>query len=387
MRQYRTIKEKNPGALLLFRMGDFYETFGDDAVTAANVLGITLTKRANGQAKEVPLAGFPHHALDTYLPRLVHAGFRVAICEQLEDPKKTKKIVKRGVVEVVTPGVSFRDQLLEPKRAKYLASVCWAEDGIAGLAFVEASTGEFHVTETDSTELDGLIRTIAPAELLIDKKQRARLANLDVRGTVVTPVDEWVFGYDFAYETLLRHFGTHSLKGFGVEDFGPGVIAAGATLHYLSETQRGALPQLRTLRRFDSSAFMVLDPQTQRNLELTSSIQEGRKEGSLLEILDETLTPMGGRLLRNWLTRPLRNVDGINYRLDAVEELCKTRRRFGACRHKDMFGPRRAARHHQCKTFAPSNTGHQGSLTRIQRGNACSRRNGVKTLPRSCGSG
>lgn len=332
MRQYRKIKEKNPGAILLFRMGDFYETFDEDAVTASNVLGITLTKRANGQAREVPLAGFPHHALDTYLPRLVHAGYRVAICEQLEDPKHAKKIVKRGVVEVVTPGVSFRDQLLEPKQAKYLACVAWGEEDTAGLAFVEASTGEFHVTEIPAAELDGLLRTIAPAEVLGDKRQRRRLEALDTRGTVITFVEEWAFGYDFAYETLVRHFGTHSLKGFGVESFTPGVIAAGVTLHYLSETQRGALPQLHTLRRFDSNAFMVLDPQTQRNLELTASIQEGKRDGSLLGILDETLTPMGGRLLRTWLIRPLRSVENISDRLDAVEELRDSRRTRNALR-------------------------------------------------------
>lgn len=332
MRQYRKIKEKNPGSILLFRMGDFYETFEEDAITAANVLGITLTKRANGQAMDVPLAGFPHHALDTYLPRLVHAGYRVAICEQLEDPKRAKKIVKRGVVEVVTPGVSFRDQLLEPKHAKYLACVCWGADGSSGLAFADASTGEFNVAEVAEQELAGLIRTIDPAELLVDKRHRNRVDELDLRKTVVTFVDEWAFGREFAYETLLRHFGTHSLKGFGVEQLAQGVIAAGVALHYLSETQRGALPQLHTLRRFDTDAFMVLDPQTQKNLELTASIQEGKRDGSLLAIIDETLTPMGGRLVRTWLIRPLRDVSQINLRLDAVEELGNARRTRDALR-------------------------------------------------------
>ena len=225
MRQYRQIKEKNPGAILLFRMGDFYETFEDDARTASDVLGITLTRRANGKARDIALAGFPHHALDTYLPRLIQAGHRVAICEQLEDPKKTKKIVKRGVVEIVTPGVSFRDQLLEPSRSNYLACIS-LQDDIAGVAFVDASTGEFSVGEVKVRELAGVLGTIGPAEVVVSKADREALGRLTVSALVTTTVEEWAFSYDFAYETMLQRFGTHSLKGYGIDHFKAGVVAA-----------------------------------------------------------------------------------------------------------------------------------------------------------------
>ena len=318
MRQYRKIKEQNPHALLLFRMGDFYETFEDDALVASRVLGITLTKRANGQARDVPLAGFPHHALDTYLPRLIQSGHRVAICEQLEDPKKTKKIVKRGVVEVVTPGVSLRDQLLEPNVANYLVSLAWHDD-LIGFAYVDASTGEFTVGEVTPAEINGVIGGIGAAEFLVSPKAKNLLHGVDTREATVSTVDDWAFGYDFGYESLLRHFETHSLKGFGIDEFKAGIIAAGAALHYLQETQKAALPHISTIRRYDPSSFMVLDRQTLRNLEVVGTIQSGAREGSLIGILDQTLTPMGGRLLRAWLTRPLRRRDDILARLDAVE--------------------------------------------------------------------
>jgi DNA mismatch repair protein MutS len=318
MRQYRSIKEQNPNAILLFRMGDFYETFEDDALTASKVLGITLTKRSNGQARDVPLAGFPHHALDTYLPRLIQAGHRVAICEQLEDPKKAAKIVKRGVVEVVTPGVSFRDQLLEPSRANYLACIAWDEH-VVGIAFVDASTGEFSVGELLPNEINGVLGTLAAAELVVSSSSKNLVHGLDLQGTVISTVDDWVFGFDFAYETLLRHFGTHSLKGYGIDHFTAGIVAAGAALHYLGDTQKGALPHLKTLRRYDTADHMVLDHQTLRNLELVGTMQSGAREGSLIGILDETVTPMGARLLRNWLIRPLRKLEEIELRLEAVD--------------------------------------------------------------------
>ncbi len=329
MRQYYKIKARYPNAILLFRMGDFYETFDEDAHIVSRVLGITLTKRANGQAADVPLAGFPHHALDNYLPKLVRAGYRVAICEQLEDPKYARKVVKRDVVEVVTPGVSFHEQLLDPKRANYLAAVVWgterSERDRIGLAFLDASTGEFSVTEAPAHRLEELLQTIQPAEVLVDKRQRERLQ--DVRGLsfVVTPQEDWVFSFDYAYEVLLRHFKTHSLKGFGVEELRLGLRAAGAALHYLGETQKGRLPHVRRLTRYATDEYMVLDPQTKRNLELVASLQEGTREGSLVQILDETLTPMGGRLLRRWLLRPLKNVRQIEKRLEAVEALVRDR--------------------------------------------------------------
>ena len=326
MRQYWKIKERHPGAILLFRMGDFYETFADDAELVSRILGITLTKRANGKASEVPLAGFPHHALDTHLPKLVQAGHRVAVCEQLEDPKYAKKIVKRGVVEVVTPGVSFHDQMLDPKRSNYLAAVHWGAGqarGLAGLAFADVTTGEFSVAEVEVEALPELLATIQPAELLFDKRLRERVEGLGATGYVATPQEDWMFGFDFAYETLLRHFQTHSLKGFGVDGLQTGLVAAGAVLYYLGETQKGRLSHIRRLSRYSSRDYIALDPQTKRNLELVVSMQHGHAEGTLVQILDDTLTPMGGRLLRKWVVRPLRKVSAIERRLDAVDALVR----------------------------------------------------------------
>ena len=330
MRQYWKIKDRHPGALLLFRMGDFYETFEDDAVTVADVLGITLTKRGNGAAEEIPLAGFPHHALDQHLPKLVQAGHRVAVCEQLEDPKYARKIVKRGVVEVVTPGVAFRDPLLDARRSTYLAAVAWGEGkhkDTVGVAFADASTGEFYVTEAAQDRLGSLLQTIAPAEVLVDKRlvDRLRQSVAAVQGGAlpfaVTKQEDWVFGLDFATETLLRHFQTHSLKGFGVDGLAAGVVAAGAALYYLGETQKGRIPHVRRLQRYRADSYIALDPATKRNLELVGSMQDGRKDGSLVGVMDATQTPMGGRMLRQWLVRPLRDVGRITSRLDAVGAL------------------------------------------------------------------
>ncbi|MEM1043339.1 MAG: DNA mismatch repair protein MutS [Bacteroidota bacterium] len=324
MRQYWTIKDRHPGALLLFRMGDFYETFEEDARIVSDVLGITLTKRSNGAADDVPLAGFPHHALDQHLPKLVQAGYRVAVCEQLEDPKHARKIVKRDVVEVVTPGVSFRDVLLAPKQSHYLAAAVWGterkDQGLVGFAFVDATTGEFFVTETPAARFDELLLTVAPAELLVDKRQKDEAKAIRGAHFALTPQEDWVFGYDFAYETLLRHFQTHSLKGYGVEDLRLGLVAAGAALYYLGETQKGRVPHVRRIQRYQADDYIALDPQTKRNLELVSSMQGGR-DGSLIQILDRTQTPMGGRMLRAWLVRPLRSVSKIQQRLDAVDAL------------------------------------------------------------------
>ncbi|HLT48512.1 MAG TPA: DNA mismatch repair protein MutS, partial [Rubricoccaceae bacterium] len=322
MRQYWKIKDRHPGAILLFRMGDFYETFEQDAVVVADVLGITLTRRGNGAAEETPLAGFPHHALDQYLPRLVQAGYRVAVCEQLEDPKHARTVVKRGVVEVVTPGVAFRDQLLAPKHAHYLAAAAFGTDratrGRVGFAFLDASTGEFQVTEVPAERFAYLLQTVGPAEVLVEKGQKP---SLPLGPFAVTEQEDWVFGYDFAYETLLRHFQTHSLKGFGVEEMPLGLAAAGAALYYLGETQKGRVPHVRRIQRYSAEDYLSLDPATKRNLELVATMQDGRRDGSLIGILDQTLTPMGGRMLRAWLVRPLRDVDKIRQRLDAVDAL------------------------------------------------------------------
>ena len=329
MRQYYKIKAQHPGAVLLFRMGDFYEAFDEDASTLSRVLGITLTTRGNGKADDVPMAGFPHHALESHIPKLIQAGLRVAICEQTEDPStSTGKIVERGVVEVVTPGVSFHDQTLSPKRANYLAAVHYGsgrDKDWTGFAYVDATTGEFSVAEVPAAKLEDLVQTVGPAEMLVDKRRKERLGELRQTGFTVTPQEDWVFGYDFAYETLLRHFETHSLKGFGVDEMDLGLVAAGAALHYLSETQKARLPHVRRLTRHAEGDYIALDPQTKRNLELVSSLQGGA-EGSLVEILDETQTPMGGRRLRSWLVRPLRSVAQIERRLEAVDALFSSRR-------------------------------------------------------------
>ncbi len=335
MRQYWKIKDRHPGAILLFRMGDFYETFEDDAVTVADVLGITLTKRGNGAAEEIPLAGFPHGALDQHLPKLVQAGHRVAVCEQLEDPKTARKIVKRGVVEVVTPGVAFRDPLLDAKHSTYLAAVAWGEGrdrDTVGVAFADASTGEFYLTESPVARLGSLLQTIAPAEVVVDKRHtdRLRQAMRAVQGGeppfAVTKQEDWVFGLDFATETLLRHFQTHSLKGFGVDGMTVGVTAAGAALYYLGETQKGRIPHVRRLQRYRAKDHIALDPATKRNLELVAARHDGKKDGSLVGVMDATLTPMGGRLVRQWLVRPLCDVDRIVQRLDAVDALFQNAR-------------------------------------------------------------
>jgi len=327
MRQYYKIKERHPKAILLFRMGDFYETFDEDAKTVSRLLGITLTERNNGEADDVPMAGFPHHAVDSHLPKLIRAGLRVAICEQTEDADNSSgKVVDRDVVEVVTPGVSFHDQLLSPKQSNFLAAVHFGtgrdKDRI-GFSFIDATTGEFSVTEAGIEELPDLIQTVAPSEVILDKRRTDRLqARLREVPFTVTEQEDWVFKYDFAYQTLLEHFDTHSLKGFGVDDMGLGVVAAGAALYYLGETQKGTLPHVQKIKRYSKEEHIALDPATKRNLELVQSIQsrqQSGKDGTLVNILDDTETPMGGRRLRAWLVRPLRKVERIQHRLDAVE--------------------------------------------------------------------
>jgi len=331
MRQYYAIKERHPKALLLFRMGDFYETFDDDAKTVSRILGITLTERNNGEADDVPMAGFPHHALDSHLPKLIRSGLRVAICEQVEDPDNSSgKVVDRDVVEVVTPGVSFHDQLLNPKQSNFLAALHFGtgrDSDRIGFAFIDATTGEFSVTEAGVDQIQDLIQTVAPSEVILDKRRTDRLQQrLREIPFTVTEREDWVFKYDFAYQTLLEHFETHSLKGFGVDDMDLGVVAAGAALHYLGETQKGTLPHVRKIKRYSKEEHIALDPETKRNLELVQSIQDEGHEGTLIQILDETETPMGGRRLRAWLVRPLRDVERIQRRLDAVESFVDDRR-------------------------------------------------------------
>ena len=330
MRQYYKIKERHPKAILLFRMGDFYESFDDDAETVSRLLGITLTERNNGDADDVPMAGFPHHALDSHLPKLIRSGLRVAICEQTEDADNSSgKVVDRDVVEVVTPGVSFHDQLLNPKQSNFLAALHFGagrdKDRI-GFSFIDATTGEFSVTEAGIDQIQDLIQTVAPSEVIVDKRRTDRLQqHLREIPFTVTEQEDWVFKYDFAYQTLLEHFETHSLKGFGVDEMDLGVVAAGAALYYLGETQKGTVPHVRTIKRYSKEEHIALDPETKRNLELVQSIQDDGHEGTLVDILDDTETPMGGRRLRGWLVRPLREVNRIQNRLNAVEAFVEDR--------------------------------------------------------------
>ena len=329
MQQYARVKAKYPDTILLFRMGDFFETFEEDAKTTAAVLGITLTKRGNGAAGEIPLAGFPHHALDSYLPKLLKAGYRVAVCEQLEDPKFAKGIVKRDVIEVVTPGVAFSDKVLEQKQNNYLAAIALpsaiaSAQEIVGLAFIDVSTAEFNVSEFPLRQLPEQISALAPSEILVERRDLATLQQL-LKGThkgIFTKVDDWVFNHDYAYELLVTHFKTQSLKGYGVEDMKQGVIASGAIMNYLQETQKANLLHIRKLTRHDVGEHIVLDPSTKRNLEITSSIT-GTNEGTLFSVLDKTSTPMGGRLLKRWISLPLNALEPIQRRLAAVDELSR----------------------------------------------------------------
>ena len=318
MKQYNAIKAKYPGALLLFRVGDFYETFGTDAIAASKVLDIVLTKRGNGSASEIELAGFPHHALDTYLPKLVRAGNRVAICDQLEDPRFVKGIVKRGVTELVTPGVSFNDNVLEKRQNNFLASVYFSKNSW-GVSFLDISTGEFYVAQGNESYILKLIQSFGPAEIIYCKANRTKLETLMGEGYATFTLDDWVYAFDFAKSKLLEHFKTITLKGFGIENFNEAIIAAGAVLHYLEATEHKATHHIATLSRIDQDKHVWQDKFTIRNLEIVSSSQEGGV--SLLEILDNTITPMGSRQLHKWMILPLKEKESIDERLAIVEML------------------------------------------------------------------
>lgn len=327
MKQYSLMKAKYPDTVLLFRLGDFYETFEEDARIASRVLGITLTKRGNGAAGDVPLAGFPHHALDSYMPKLLRAGYRVAICEQLEDPKLARGLVKRDVIEVVTPGVSFSDGVLEQKRNNYLAAVSLPSpiahgDDTVGVAFIDVTTAEFHASEFPLRQLGEQISALAPSEILVQKRDRDSIREL--LGTryagMFTALDDWIFNVDYAYEVLTEHFKTQTLKGFGIEQMRAGIVAAGAVMNYLQETQKTNLLHLRKIAPFDIGDHINLDEATKRNLEITRPLGE-REEGTLFWVLDRTRTPMGARLLKQWIDRPLRRLRPIEDRLEAVADL------------------------------------------------------------------
>ncbi|MBQ4443018.1 MAG: DNA mismatch repair protein MutS [Bacteroidales bacterium] len=317
MRQYNQFKAKHPDAILLFRVGDFYETYGEDAIKSSKILGITLTRHGKG-ASQTELAGFPHHALDTYLPRLVRAGYRVAICEQLEDPKLTKTLVKRGIIELVTPGVSINDKVLEQRENNFLAAI-HLTDKQSGIAFLDISTGEFYIAEGNYEYLDKLFQNFKPMELVIQKgKTQAFKQNFGEK-MLLTQLDDWVFKTDYTRELLTKHFHTKSLKGFGVEDLPLGIIAAGAALHYIYETQNHKIQHITKISRIQEDLYVWLDKFTIRNLELIHSSNENAV--TLLDVLDETQTPMGSRMLRKWILMPLKEKSLIDKRLSVVEYL------------------------------------------------------------------
>lgn len=316
MQQYNTIKAKYPGALLLFRVGDFYETFGEDAIKAAGILGIVLTKRGNGSESETALAGFPHHSLETYLPKLVRAGQRVAICDQLEDPKQTKTIVKRGVTELVTPGVSYNDNIVQQKANNYLASLV-SEKNVYGISFLDISTGEFLVAQGNASYIDKLLQGFKPTEVIMPKKQyKDFLENFGNQYYTYT-LDEWPYTGDYAVESLLKHFEVKSLKGFGVDRMATGVIAAGVALHYLNETEHRNLQHISHIARIEEDRYMWLDRFTIRNLELIGSANDNAI--TLSDVLDQTASPMGARLLKRWIVMPLKDRKSIQERLDVVD--------------------------------------------------------------------
>ncbi|WP_188811379.1 DNA mismatch repair protein MutS [Hymenobacter cavernae] len=318
MKQYYALKQQHPGALILFRVGDFYETFGEDAVTTSRILDIVLTKRGAGTPAETQLAGFPHHSLDTHLPKLVRAGQRVAICDQLEDPKLAKGLVKRGITELVTPGVSFNDNVLERKSNNYLCAIHFGKQE-AGISFLDISTGEFLVAQGDRAYLGKLLQNFAPAEVLFCKKSRAEFEQHYGPDFCHYALDEWVFGFDYAHDTLTRHFKTTSLKGFGIDGLREGITAAGCILHYLAETKHTDVGHIAGIGRLEEDKYVWLDRFTVRNLELVLPQHVGGVP--LIDILDQTVTPMGARLLRKWVVLPLKEPAQIQRRLDTVDAL------------------------------------------------------------------
>ena len=316
MQQYNQIKAKYPDACLLFRVGDFYETFGEDAVRTAKVLGITLTKRGAGSSSETELAGFPHHSLNVYLPKLVKAGLRVAICDQLEDPKMTKTIVKRGVTELVTPGVAINDEVLQSKSNNFLAALHFGKKQI-GIAFLDVSTGEFLTSQGNEEYIDKLLQNFKPSEVLVQKGNKNHFLHHFGSDFNLFYLEDWVFKEDYANDSLTNHFKTNSLKGFGIDELHEGIISCGAILFYLSETQHNKIQHITNIHRIAEDAYVWMDRFTIRNLELYGSANENAT--TLLDVIDKTLSPMGGRLLKRWLALPLKDIDAVNKRLDVVD--------------------------------------------------------------------
>ncbi len=318
MKQYNEIKSKYPDACLLFRVGDFYETFGEDAIRASKILGIVLTKRGAGSETETALAGFPHHSLNTYLPKLVKAGLRVAICDQLEDPKMTKTIVKRGVTELVTPGVAMNDEVLHSKSNNFLASVYFSKKQL-GVAFLDVSTGEFLTSQGNQEYIDKLLQNFQPSEILIQKNNKSDFKSAFGEDFNVFYLEDWVYKEDYAVETLTNHFKTNSLKGFGIEELPDGIIASGAILYYLSETQHNKVQHITNIHRIAEDAYVWMDRFTIRNLELYHSTSQNAV--TLLDVIDKTISPMGSRLLKRWLALPLKDINKIRSRHEVVSYL------------------------------------------------------------------
>ena len=315
MKQYNAIKVKYPDALLLFRVGDFYETFGQDAIKTAKILGIILTKRGAGSSSETELAGFPHHSLNTYLPKLVKAGLRVAICDQLEDPKLTKTIVKRGVTELITPGLAIIDEVLSPKTNNFLAAISLGKQ--IGISFLDVSTGEFLISEGTVDEVDKLLQNFNPSEILVSKQKKQDFSSKFSYPYQLFYLEDWVFQHDFAKESICSHFKTKNLKGFGIENLNDGVIAAGAIMHYLSETQHQKINHISSIKRIPKEDYVWMDRFTTRNLELFNS--NNLNAVTLIDVIDKTISPMGGRLLKRWLALPLKDLKEINSRQEVVE--------------------------------------------------------------------
>ncbi len=316
MRQYYAMKQRHPDAVLLFRVGDFYETYGDDAVRSSSILGITLTKRSNGAAADVEMAGFPHHAIDVYLPKLVRAGLRVAICEQLEDPKLAKGLVKRDITELVTPGVSYNDKVLENKENNFLCGL-HLDKNIHGISFLDVSTGEFYLAQGDTNYIDKLLQSFKPSEIVLQKRKLTEFHEKFSEKYYVNTFDDWVFTKDFANELLLKQFGTNSLKGFGVENQEMGIIAAGAALHYLYDTQHDKTQHICKITRIEEDKYVWIDKFSSRNLELIYSPNENAK--TLVDVIDRTLSPMGSRQLKRWIMMPLKEIHFIEDRLCVVD--------------------------------------------------------------------
>ncbi|MCK5455457.1 MAG: DNA mismatch repair protein MutS [Calditrichia bacterium] len=320
MEQYLAIKAKHHDKILLYRMGDFYETFNDDAKKISKILGIALTKRSHGKSADVPLAGFPYHALDTYLPKLIQSGNKVAICEQVEDPKLAKTVVKREVIEVVTPGTTFSDKILDQKSNNFLASV-YINENTAGISYCDISTGEYYLSEITLERMLDYFQQISPKEIIVSQLDSDHLTKLFETkiDAVITRLDDWIFQHAYGYECLITHFHTPNLKGFGIEDLSSGIVAAGAILHYIKENYLNQLSHISKISFLQLNDYMMLDNSTRRNLEITQSILGASQEGTLISILDKTISPMGGRLLKRWIMHPLIRLDQIQLRLDKVD--------------------------------------------------------------------